>query len=270
MTIKFEICRIHEGQGSWSVAATPDLHTPTDPSDDLLAVQDYLQGYTPPTDAVAIRITTEDNVGYIRIHPQWGMVPRFEGSETIWPDNAELGGVWEVPHVLPDGNIVTLNYVEGAEVFHMGDDESPASDRRTVKVEPQFLAKTPTTVEQWNWYATAVGKPLKPTTRGDGESTLNHPVTEVSFWDSSDWAKWAGLGIPTEEEWERAARGNDGRKFPWGNEPPTTELCHFSTPEEEQTGTAAVDAHPKGTGPYGHRDMSGNVWEWCDSPWKRD
>lgn len=268
--VKIDVCFIKDQEGFWSKANLPDFHSPEDDGSELQFLQDYLSAYTPPAGVVAIRVTTEDQIGYIRIHPTWGMVPKFVGDEVVWPTNEEVGGVWEVPHVLPDGHIVPLLYVEPCEKFQMGDDESPASDRRVVKVEAQFLAKTPTTVEQWNWYAVATKKPPKATTNQDGVSILDHPVTEVNFWDSLEWAKWAGLGIPKEEEWERAARGNDGRKYPWGNEPPTTELCHFSTPEQEQTGTASVFDHPKGMGPYGHLDLSGNTWEWCDSPWKRE
>jgi formylglycine-generating enzyme required for sulfatase activity len=65
--------------------------------------------------------------------------------------------------------------------------------------------------------------------------------------------------LPREAEFERAVRGDDGRRFPWGNAPPTKERTVFATNAPEDVGT-----HPEGRGPYGHEDLAGNVWEWID------
>ena len=89
----------------------------------------------------------------------------------------------------------------------------------------------------------------------------NHPVVYVSWEDVRAFCAWAGVCLPTEAEWEKAARGTDGRKYPWGNEPPTRELCNFNGYVGD---TTPVGRYPKGASPYGALDMAGNVWEWVN------
>jgi formylglycine-generating enzyme required for sulfatase activity len=85
----------------------------------------------------------------------------------------------------------------------------------------------------------------------------------VSWQDAQAFCEWAGLALPTEEQWEKAARGTDGRIWPWGNEPPTAKHCNFN---RNVGGTSPVGQYsPQGDSPYGCADMAGNVWEWAGS-----
>lgn len=89
------------------------------------------------------------------------------------------------------------------------------------------------------------------------------PVVGVSFADASAYCAFRGKRLPREAEWERAARGDDGRSFAWGNEKPSTKhACFGRKPGAKGATTDPVGSHPAGAGPYGHLDLIGNVWEW--------
>ena len=84
----------------------------------------------------------------------------------------------------------------------------------------------------------------------------DHPMVNVSWTDVTHYAEWAHAEIPTEAQWEKAARGADGRTWPWGN---TWEPEFIN----QTNATEPIGIHPGNVSPFGVRDMAGNVWEWC-------
>lgn len=90
----------------------------------------------------------------------------------------------------------------------------------------------------------------------------NFPVVNINFSEAKAYAEWAGKRIPTEEEWEKAARGKEGLKFPWGN---TFDASKCNTINSSKWRTVSSDEYQVGRSPYGVLNMLGNVWEWTDS-----
>jgi len=162
-----------------------------------------------------------------------------------------------------DGNKLTL--ITGGK-FQQG------PNRREVFLDPFYMAEYPVTNKQFRLFLDVTN--YKPT---DGEAHRflahwrkgrcpraleDHPVVFVSWIDARAYCTWAGRRLPTESEWEKAARGTDGRKYPWGRqEPASIEYANYG---RSLANTARVDAFPKGISPYGIHGMAGNVWEWCE------
>jgi serine/threonine-protein kinase len=111
--------------------------------------------------------------------------------------------------------------------------------------------------------------------RGPGTDIVgsgNHPVVQINYFDAEAYCQWAGRRLPTEAEWEKAARGTDGRIYPWGNQAPAENLLNFADrnayvriadfdANDGYAFTAPVGSYPEGASPYGVLDMSGNVSE---------
>jgi formylglycine-generating enzyme required for sulfatase activity len=94
------------------------------------------------------------------------------------------------------------------------------------------------------------------------EAFNDHPVVNVDWHDATAYCAWAGKRLPTEAEWERAARGPNGRRFPWGDTEPTRTLANYLNQWRNGAGLEPVGSHPQGASAEGAQDLEGNVWEW--------
>ncbi len=151
--------------------------------------------------------------------------------------------------------------------FTMGSDSDDAEDAPAHSVDlPAFeIDKFEVTNDDFALFVDATG--YQTDSEGSGgqswrkyaEGKGNHPVVKVTWNDASAFCEWAGKRLPTEEEWEKAARGDDGRAYPWGND---FDASKANVKDTGLRSTTAVGSFPDGASPYGAEDMGGNVWEW--------
>ena len=133
----------------------------------------------------------------------------------------------------------------------------PHYPRLEVNLPAYYVAVHPVTNTQYARFVTETGHP----THQDQVWQDNHPVTNVSWEDAIAYCRWAELRLPTELEWEKAARGLDGRSYPWGKNW-NPHRCRTYLNKGSET-TACVWRYGQGGAPFGGLQFSGNVWEWC-------
>ncbi|MEE8585781.1 MAG: formylglycine-generating enzyme family protein [Acidobacteriota bacterium] len=111
------------------------------------------------------------------------------------------------------------------------------------------------------WDEEGFGRWEQPEDWEEQQQYPNRPVVGVSWYEASAYARWAGVRLPTAAEWERAARGAEGRKWPWGDDEHNPELLNCW--ESKIKHPTPVGVYPRGATPEGIADLAGNVWEWC-------
>ena len=162
-----------------------------------------------------------------------------------------------------------------AGVFKMGTPEGEGrSDewpQREIYLDEFAIDQVEVTNERYMKFVQATGHRNPPNPYGTGtlqsaKGVEELPVVQVTWYDSKTYCAWAKKRLPTEAEWEKAARGADGRTYPWGNSPPTDKRANFDREWEDDKTLYPVGTMPGGDSPYGVKDMAGNAREWV-SDW---
>ena len=200
-----------------------------------------------------------------------GSNPHSPEIERVWQASQrwreEADADWAVINPVVTRSIEFEWVTVPAGSFLMGDKEEQTCGGRQDQIfVPEFkIARTLVTNAQYASFIIGTGHstPEHWIKGRIPQGRENHPVVNVSWNDAMAFCGWVNVRLPTEAEWEKAARWTDGRAFPWGNESPTAALCNFSG--AYLWDTTPVGAYPKGASPYGVLDMAGNVWEWTSS-----
>ncbi len=222
--------------------------------------------------------------------------PEVNSNAVVWrtpepPTNPQAGDVWADPRAGME-----LVYVPAGE-FTLGSSDAeldawlreyPRSGRSwfdseqpqcRVNLPAYWIGRTEVTNAQYLRFVSATGHNT-PEHWANGRPLAgleNFPIDNVSWEDARAYCEWAGGRLPRELEWEKAARGTDGRVFPWGNRWDRAKCCNcegitwwsaflawLGGYDAVRGGPAAVGSYPSGGSPYGCQDMAGNVWERCE------
>ena len=187
-------------------------------------------------------------------------------------EQQEITGKDGAPMMLVPAGDFTMGSNEGA-------DEQPV---HRVSLDTYYMDKYEVTVGQYAKFLDAkfleatspeVPKPETPPYWDIMNASLSRkrPVAYVDWTGADSYCRWAGKRLPTEAEWEKAARGTDGRIYPWGNEPPTELLANFGKKDwSNHKATVPAGLLEDGKSPYGIYDLAGNVWEWVSDRYDKD
>ena len=209
--------------------------------------------------------------------------PRFRPDAWYLPGDRMLGFV-EVP---AGPFLMGSDKKRDPEAY---EDEMPQHE---VNLPTYYISRYPVTVAQFGAFVEESG--YEPQSKDGLKGIDNHPVVNVTWYDAIAYCKWLNdmlwtwdstpeplgkllregkiignpwrITLPSEAEWEKAARGNDGRIYPWGDKPDTNRTNYSKT---RIGATSTVGCFPEGASPYGCLDMTGNVWEWTRSLWGKD
>ncbi|HET6387505.1 MAG TPA: SUMF1/EgtB/PvdO family nonheme iron enzyme [Armatimonadota bacterium] len=190
---------------------------------------------------------------------QRAQMDAVSGDSAAPPSLTRVGEAWIRPK---DGAVMVAvpagPFTMGADIgAGLGyDDAKPA---HKVYLDAYWIDKNDVTVAQYRKFCEATGRQMPDAPDWGWQD--DYPIVNVSWNDAKAYCDWAGAELPTEAEWEKAARGTDARKYPWGSKWDSRKL--WCSADTERSGPDPVGSFPAGASPYGCLDMEGSVLQWC-------
>ncbi len=266
--------------GTWAYAAPEQKRRQdVDLRADLYAVglvfHELLTLRTPMDEPVTVsRVRQDISPSLLEVHDK----ARIEGRGDRWQSSSAFRralleafeqsykAISASPITVGNGKAVSTKdmvFLDGGS-FIMGCDEvEEESPEHEEYIEPFYIDRYPVTVRQYAEFIQETGRSTPRFWHGAGFNGPDQPVVGVSWQDAQAYAAWAGKQLPTEAQWEFAARGRENRAYPWGKALPDHNCCNFG----DHLGVPAiVTMHREGQTPEGVCDMAGNVYEWTRDP----
>lgn len=223
------------------------------------------------------KITARDNHGSTTAGPVWCFTTASGGTVSIeWisipAGNFAMGSIASDTLNWPNyaGNISELpQHTVYLDAYQISKYEITNSQYKVFMDAGGYSNSSYWSAEGWSWRTTnSIVEPISWSTGDDnsGPAYPTYPVAGVSWYEADAFCRWAGVRLPTEAEWEKAARGTDARYWPWGNSwnPSYCNSYEGSTVDTFYNKSSPVGYFTTGISPYGCYDMAGNVWEWCN------
>lgn len=202
--------------------------------------------------------------GLTRRRTRWGYAGLLAAASTL-----ALSPVFATPAVKELDPVLMVTIPAGPFLMGTQSPKGRADEwpQRTVQVDAFAMDEVEVTNERYMTFVTTTGHRSPPNPYGTGvlvsaKGIEQLPVVQVTWYDAKAYCAWAKKRLPTEAEWEKAARGTDGRTFPWGEDTPTSKRANYDREWVEDKTLHPVGALPAGDSPYGIKDMSGNAREW--------
>ena len=202
--------------------------------------------------------------GVTRSRTRWGYAGLLAASCTF-----ALSPLFAAPAVRELDPVLMVTIPAGPFLMGTQSPKGRADEwpQRSVHVDAFAIDQVEVTNERYMAFVAATGHRSPPNPYGTGvlvsaKGIEQLPVVQVTWYDAKAYCAWAKKRLPTEAEWEKAARGTDGRMFPWGNETPSPTRANFDREWVDDKTLYAVGSLSGGDSPYGIKDMSGNAREW--------
>lgn len=237
-----------------------ELLTLRTPLDKPVTVPQVREDVSPSLQVVLDKALSEER------EPRWQSAGAFrEALERAWEDSYKKKSVRiSVPSREEPASTEDMVFLTGGSFLMGNNDVREQAPEEEVYVGPFWIDVFPVTVAKYEAYLNATGNTAPKLWRDDRYSGPNQPVVGVTWEEALAYAEWCGKQLPTETQWEFAARGQDNRKHPWGNLPPSSTLANYN---DFLGMPSIVTMHEEGKTPDGVQDMAGNMYEWTIDPY---